>query len=319
MVCLEVGRFVVGRASRIVVSAPIRLSPSYNPSHNTLYTGNRQRHGGEWHDFNPTKPTTARVRTQSLSCSSNADRRALPSPHPDALLDVQNPDQIQDLELLDDADVSGSRSRHGDHSNASSSTGSRQQHQQQQQQQQEQKQRSVDIGTGDAMSMSNGRDKSALSPPRRNKPESSHGRSPLAGILHPAASPPSSPVGPAEPLESREPAVGVSPASKDATVLYSRYSFLAVGNLHSIPQQDVNYLESQGCLHVPTRPYLDSFMEHYFLHVHVFISVLNEGDFWDMYYQNETPGGSKEKMSLLLFQSMLFAASNVNIVCPSSI
>ncbi|KAJ9144221.1 Fungal specific transcription factor domain-containing protein [Pleurostoma richardsiae] len=299
---------VVGRASRIVLSPPIHLSPS----HNTLHTGNYQRRGVDWRDFQRIKPTT--------------DRLAHPVPRLDALPGVQTPDQIQDLELFDDPDISRSHSRYGEYSNASSSIDGRQQQTQKQQQQQKQQkqqshcQHSADVGAEDAMSvpmsMSGRRDESTMSPPGCNKPESSRSRSPLTGILHPAASPSSSPVGPAKPREPRnlreprEPTMGVSLASKDATVLYSRYSFLAMGNLHSVPPQDVNYLESQGCLHVPTRPSLDSFMEHYFLHVHVFIAVLNEGDFWDMYYQNETPGGSKEKISLLLFQSMLFAASN---------
>jgi len=101
------------------------------------------------------------------------------------------------------------------------------------------------------------------------------------------------------------------PATVPATVLYSHYPYLTVGNLHKIPHQDVNYLEAQGCLHVPTRPMLDNFVEQYFTHVHVLLPLLNEGDFWDMYAQHGINTPSQDKMTLLVFQSMLFACCNV--------
>lgn len=95
------------------------------------------------------------------------------------------------------------------------------------------------------------------------------------------------------------------------TVLYSHYQYLTVGNLHKIPHQDVSYLEAQGCLHVPTRPTLDHFVDQYFAHVHVLLPLLHEGNFWDMYSykDNTTP---QEKMPLLVFQAMLFASCNVS-------
>ncbi|KAK7706419.1 hypothetical protein SLS63_013982 [Diaporthe eres] len=83
---------------------------------------------------------------------------------------------------------------------------------------------------------------------------------------------------------------------------------IKAGRLHAIPAEDVNYLESQGCLHIPTQPSLDVLVQHYFLHVHVVLPLLNEGDFWEMYYQSNKPGGSREKMSLLVFQAMLYAS-----------
>lgn len=100
-------------------------------------------------------------------------------------------------------------------------------------------------------------------------------------------------------------------SSASADVSYSHYSFLTTGRLHAIPAEDVNYLESQGCLHIPTRPSLDEFVRHYFLQVHVVLPILNEGDFWEMYSQGNKPGGSREKMSLLVFQAMLYASCNV--------
>ncbi|KAH8682212.1 hypothetical protein BX600DRAFT_492282 [Xylariales sp. PMI_506] len=94
-----------------------------------------------------------------------------------------------------------------------------------------------------------------------------------------------------------------------ADITYSYYPFLAINNLHNIPPQDVNYLESQGCLRVPTREILDEFVKQYFLHVHTMLPMINEGDFWDM-YGHYGHGGNGEKMSLLVFQSMLFVSSN---------
>ncbi|WKT54473.1 hypothetical protein QSH57_005057 [Fusarium oxysporum f. sp. vasinfectum] len=98
------------------------------------------------------------------------------------------------------------------------------------------------------------------------------------------------------------------PAS--VVVTYSYFHFLTISNLHIIPSSDVNYLESQGCLHVPMRPMLDDFVEQYFLHVHPMVPIIDEGDFWDMYAQNkmDRDGGSTDTISLVLFQAMLFSS-----------
>ncbi|OLN92820.1 Cutinase transcription factor 1 beta 1 [Colletotrichum chlorophyti] len=94
-------------------------------------------------------------------------------------------------------------------------------------------------------------------------------------------------------------------------VTYSFYPFLVLGNLHNIPPQDVNFLELQGCLRIPTRSILDEFVQQYFLHVHPLMPMLNEGDFWDVYCLNPAAShGSSERVSLLVFQSMLFASCN---------
>lgn len=100
-------------------------------------------------------------------------------------------------------------------------------------------------------------------------------------------------------------------ATIKATVLYSHYQYLTISNLHKIRHQDVSYLEGEGCFHIPTRPTLDNFLEQYFTHVHPLLPLLNEGDFWDM-YSGSVNGGSQDKMTLLVFQSMLFASCNVS-------
>jgi hypothetical protein len=100
-------------------------------------------------------------------------------------------------------------------------------------------------------------------------------------------------------------------ASTKPTVLYSHCGYITIGNLHKIPHEDVNYLEAQGCLHIPTRPTLDNFVEQYFTHIHVLLPLLNEGDFWDMYFQNEG-SASPDKISLLVFQAVLFSSCSVS-------
>ncbi|CAK7205209.1 hypothetical protein SEUCBS139899_007975 [Sporothrix eucalyptigena] len=95
-----------------------------------------------------------------------------------------------------------------------------------------------------------------------------------------------------------------------ADITYSYYPFLAISNLSGILPQDVNYLELQGCLRVPTRSILDEFVQQYFLHVHPLLPLFNEGDFWELYCQQGPGGASSGKMSLLVFQALLFATCN---------
>jgi len=99
----------------------------------------------------------------------------------------------------------------------------------------------------------------------------------------------------------------------NADITYSYYPFLTISNLHNVMPQDVNHLESQGCLRIPTRAILDEFVQQYFLHVHPLLPFINEGDFWDLYCSQDS-GGTGEKMSLLVFQAMLFSCCNVS--CP---
>ncbi|KAI1425756.1 hypothetical protein F5Y12DRAFT_344888 [Xylaria sp. FL1777] len=95
-------------------------------------------------------------------------------------------------------------------------------------------------------------------------------------------------------------------ASMDIT--YSYYPFISISNLHNVMPQDVNYLDSQGCLRIPTRAIFDEFMQQYFLHVHPLLPFIHEGDFWDLYCQGS--GRQGEKMSLLVLQAMMFSCCN---------
>lgn len=96
-------------------------------------------------------------------------------------------------------------------------------------------------------------------------------------------------------------------------ITFSYYPWLAISNLANILPQDVQYLDMQGCLRVPTRAVLDEFVQQYFLHVHPLLPLFNEGDFWEMYCHQGFGAAPTEKMSLLVFQSMLFATCNVSV------
>jgi hypothetical protein len=111
------------------------------------------------------------------------------------------------------------------------------------------------------------------------------------------------------PMESTASFLDRLPKADRGLVIYSHYRFLAAGNIHAIPHQDVSYLEAQGCLHVPIAPILDAFMSKYFMHVHLFLPIIDEGDFWDMYSQS-TQSFSKDTISLVVLYAMLFATCN---------
>ncbi|KAL1864498.1 hypothetical protein VTK73DRAFT_5846 [Phialemonium thermophilum] len=93
-------------------------------------------------------------------------------------------------------------------------------------------------------------------------------------------------------------------------ILYSYYPFLRINHLCQVVPQDVNYLESQGCFRVPIKTLLDEFIHQYFRHVHPFLPLIHEGEFCDLYHKGESTSPAMEPVSLLVLQSMIFAASN---------
>jgi hypothetical protein len=104
-------------------------------------------------------------------------------------------------------------------------------------------------------------------------------------------------------------------------VVYTNYSFLGLGNITSLSPVDLNFLESQACLRVPTREILDEFVQQYFRHVHPFLPILHEGDFWRLYCPPTVDGlgvivsPQPVTISLLLLQAMLVTSCNVRNLC----
>ncbi|KAK1725881.1 LOW QUALITY PROTEIN: uncharacterized protein BDZ83DRAFT_730014 [Colletotrichum acutatum] len=91
---------------------------------------------------------------------------------------------------------------------------------------------------------------------------------------------------------------------------YAYYQFLVLTNLSSMPPQDYRFLEQQGCLHIPVPTILDDFVRDYFLYVHPILPIIDERAFWDIYSQRSKSQPCGDKVSLLLFQSMLFSCCN---------
>ena len=101
-------------------------------------------------------------------------------------------------------------------------------------------------------------------------------------------------------------------SGNNAYMLFSFYPFLKADGLWHLSPEDASFLEQRRCLHVPARPILDEFIREYFLHVHPILPVLNERDFWSMYSGPDPHAPGRTRMSLFVFQAMLF------ISCPVS-
>lgn len=67
-------------------------------------------------------------------------------------------------------------------------------------------------------------------------------------------------------------------------------------------------MQLNGCFDLPPMPILNEFVRMYFLHVHPIVPLIEEGDFWDSF-----SCANGEKISLLVFQAMIFAACAVSL------
>ncbi|KAL5336909.1 fungal-specific transcription factor domain-containing protein [Aspergillus crustosus] len=81
--------------------------------------------------------------------------------------------------------------------------------------------------------------------------------------------------------------------------------------------EDIQYLSLKGCFFVPAGEVLDEFIRKYFLYVHPCLPVMDEAEFWKMYYHTpshdfsphlEACNGETNGINLLAFQAMLFAS-----------
>ncbi|KAJ0419597.1 fungal-specific transcription factor domain-containing protein [Aspergillus carlsbadensis] len=105
-----------------------------------------------------------------------------------------------------------------------------------------------------------------------------------------------------------DPTTSSDAAALDKSIIFSYYEFLELKDLSRLSPSDVRYLDSKGCFRVPARPYLDEFLRKYFLHIHPCYPVVDEAEFWSLYNQEGLWDG-RSKISLMLFQAMVFAAS----------
>lgn len=94
--------------------------------------------------------------------------------------------------------------------------------------------------------------------------------------------------------------------TSDGNVIFSSYRFVDGSRLSSLPTEDVEYLISKRCLYLPRKDVLDEFVKQYFAMVHPFVPLLDEAEFWRIYN-----GDGARKLSLFIFQAILFSACSV--------
>lgn len=119
-------------------------------------------------------------------------------------------------------------------------------------------------------------------------------------------------------IDSPEQIDNESRSTLESHVMFSFYPFLELDILSHMSSQDVNILEQSGCFRVPRRPALDEFVREYFMHVHPSLPMLDEGEFWDGYMSRSSIPSDGHRMSLFVFQAMLFAACSVGTPSPLS-
>ncbi|PMD32631.1 hypothetical protein L207DRAFT_396203, partial [Hyaloscypha variabilis F] len=93
-------------------------------------------------------------------------------------------------------------------------------------------------------------------------------------------------------------------------LVFSYFKFLQLNQLCSLSPDNATALEKGGCLHIPTTTTLDHLIKAYFLYVHPNLPIVDEGHFWSIYTNQEETRSKPSRISLFLFQAMLFAASN---------
>jgi hypothetical protein len=101
-------------------------------------------------------------------------------------------------------------------------------------------------------------------------------------------------------------------AKNDNNILYTSYRFLEVMDLSALPQEDVDYLTTKGCMKLPPRPLLDEFITAYFQYVHPLLPLLDEEEFFAS-YSDEADKECANPISLFVFQAILFAGGVVRL------
>lgn len=83
--------------------------------------------------------------------------------------------------------------------------------------------------------------------------------------------------------------------------------FLLSDGLTNLAPEDLAFLSSKGSMSIPDRAYTKEFITQYFIRIHPILPVLDETRFWRAF-----EGDCTEKVSLFVFQALLFAS------CPVS-
>ncbi|KAI3573507.1 fungal-specific transcription factor domain-containing protein [Fusarium oxysporum f. sp. albedinis] len=77
---------------------------------------------------------------------------------------------------------------------------------------------------------------------------------------------------------------------------------IGICNVAHLSAKDLDYLTSRGVFNLPPKQLQDELVKKYFLHVHPFLPLLNEYDFWSEYDHG------LQSTSFLVYRAILFAA-----------
>jgi hypothetical protein len=97
-------------------------------------------------------------------------------------------------------------------------------------------------------------------------------------------------------------------------ILFPFYHFIKHPSSREVDSEVARLLEQRGCLHVPTKPILEEFVNNYFLYFHPLVPLLDEQRFWASYSEQADSNGY---VSLFVLQAMLFVSSPVRL-CRTS-
>ena len=86
------------------------------------------------------------------------------------------------------------------------------------------------------------------------------------------------------------------------------YRFIDSEFLSSLPPEDVAFLSSKGSQALPDQQSTDEFVCQYFKRIHPKVPVVDEAEFWRIYQDGSGP----DKISLFVFQAILFASCTVS-------
>ncbi|KAK6066564.1 fungal specific transcription factor domain-containing protein [Seiridium cupressi] len=109
-------------------------------------------------------------------------------------------------------------------------------------------------------------------------------------------------------------AQGTGPAmtGMKSSNLFILHKFITIDIPNPTPFEKGSLMEGRGCFHLPPKAAMDEFMKQYFLYVHAFMPLIDEGDFWDAYSGREsTNTKTRSDYSLFVIQAMLFMS------CPA--
>lgn len=106
---------------------------------------------------------------------------------------------------------------------------------------------------------------------------------------------------------------GSSTTGNEMYVHFSHYQYIEAYDLSRIEPSAALLLEEYACFQVPSRPILDEFVRHYFLHIHPVLPIMDEVEFLDMFRTEDIARPCEAQVPLFLFHAIIFIASSVGI------